>query len=204
MLTLRSETKQIFADAGLPDFTIGRNSLNHLAIVGPCGKPIVEVTNFPVGAKLTKGEREITINDYLTPILTEHAEAIQSMIKFKALEAETKATVEAAVKAENEKDKIKAAMAQSGYGNFDQYAGHLTFDDCDDDAIDLVKVSVNVKGEFRIVSEGSNVTIVKGNLGLATDLRTRLEVLHKLYGEHVNAHSKFVEANDSMVKECAL
>ena len=204
MLTLRSETKQLFADAGLPEFTIGRNTLNHLAIVGPCGKPIVEVTNFPVGSKLTKGEREITINDYLTPILLEHAKVIQAMIKFKTLEAETKETVEAAVDAESGKDKIKAQMAQSGYGDFKKYAGFIIFDNCDDDAVDLVKVSVDAEGDYKIISEGSNATIIKGNLGLAVELRNRLEVLHKLYGKHVDARSKFEEANESMVKECAL
>ena len=46
MLQLKSEVKELFNKAGLGEFTVGRNRLNHLSIVGPCGESIVEITDF--------------------------------------------------------------------------------------------------------------------------------------------------------------
>ncbi len=204
MLQLKAATKQMFIDAGLEGFTIGRNALNNLAIVGPCGKAIVEVTNFAVGTKLTKAERDIAIADYLEPTLTKHSAVILDMIKFKEIEVTTKEAVEMAVSLESGKDKIKANMSQDGYGEFRRFSGDISFDNSEDGTTDRVSVKVNSDNEFVTTMNSSNATIAKGNLGLAIDLSKRLKVLHDLYNEYVDARVDFERAEKSMIEECAL
>ena len=83
MLNLKNETKELFKKAGLENFTVARNNSGYLVLVGECGKSLAEITNFTVGSKLTKKEREICIDDYITPALAKNAKLILGLIKAK-------------------------------------------------------------------------------------------------------------------------
>ena len=206
MLQLKAATKQMFIDAGLEGFTIGRNNQNNLAIVGPCGKDIVEVTNFPVGTKLSKVERDIAISDYIEPTIIKHAAIILDMIKFKELEVKAHDAVKSAVEAENANPKVVASMSQSGYGDYKKFSGHVSFSNTDQDigVVDQTKATIDSDGSIQITYKGSTSDIVSANIGLGKDLELRLGVLAGLYSNYVTAREDFDTANASMQEECAL
>ena len=86
MIVLKSLIKKMFKDAGLEEFSVNKEPVfNYLAITGPCGKPIVNVTDFSVASTLSKTVRELLITDYIRPMLDKHAKAIIDMISYKAL-----------------------------------------------------------------------------------------------------------------------
>lgn len=206
MLQLKSSTKQMFLDAGLEGFTIGRNNSNHLAIVGPCGKDIVEVTNFPVGTKLTLTERKIAIEEYIEPTLKKHSKVILDMIKFKELEVKADKAVKDAVEAENVDPKVSASMCQSGYGDYKKFSGAVIFSNSDSDAgiVDYTKAMIGSDGQLEVVLNASTSAIAKANIGLGADLEKRLMVLVGLYNNYITARKDFDDANASMQEECAL
>jgi hypothetical protein len=80
MLLLKNELKDEFKKAKLDDFTVDRNSNGFLVLVGSCGQPIVEITNFAVSSKLTKTERKIAIEDHILPALHKYKKDILKMI----------------------------------------------------------------------------------------------------------------------------
>jgi len=83
MLMLKNEVKDLFKKAKLDEFTVGRDGAGFLNIVGPCGKPLVPITNFSIGSKLTKAEREICIDDHIQPVLKAHTKTILDLIDAK-------------------------------------------------------------------------------------------------------------------------
>ena len=100
MIQLKAQVKQLFADAGIPELTVGRDSNNYLTIVGKeCGQPIMTISQVEVSASMTKAVRKIVIDDYLTPALTKHSKDFMSMIaaKKKAKAANALVTAELAL-----------------------------------------------------------------------------------------------------------
>ena len=81
MLILKNEVKEEFDKVGLSNLTVARSEGGYLYIVGPCGKKIVQVTDFPVRSKLAKKEREIAIKDYIVPVLNANEADIKDYIK---------------------------------------------------------------------------------------------------------------------------
>ena len=84
MLILKNILKPIFDEAGLEGFTVARDGNGWLSLVGICGKTLATITNFPVGSKLTKQERDIAIADYIQPAIFDHKDTIYALIKAKA------------------------------------------------------------------------------------------------------------------------
>ena len=205
MLQLKSAIREMFKDQGLGDFTIGRNAKHNLAIIGPCGKQIVEVTNFPVGATLTKDQRSIAIDEYIRPTLVDHSKAILDMIKFKEKQMEAETVLADAIKAENDKPRTEALMAQTGYQGYHIFNGSVKVyitDDEDDNQV--VKAIKKADDTLRIVYELDTVEAVRVNLSLGEDLEKRLAILTELYNTCITAHDEFIKAEASMLKECAL
>ena len=114
MIILKSNIRKMFEDAGLGEFTIARNNTGNLSLVGPCGKELIAITNFPVGTKLSKEERTIAIEEYITPMLTEHSATIRELILAK--EAETNTTVRLDnIMADLKKDHYIVSADKRGY-----------------------------------------------------------------------------------------
>jgi len=81
MLKLKSETKQLFIDAGLEELTVGRDTKGYLSLIGKeCNQPILSIGSVQVSNKLSKVESEIVINEYLTPTLTTHAKEVRAYL----------------------------------------------------------------------------------------------------------------------------
>ena len=207
MLKLKSQVKDMFKAAGLEDFTIGRDTNGNLAIVGPCGRDIVQVTNFSVGSKLTNEERSIAIDEYIEPTLVKHAHVILDMIKYR--EAEIKAEDAVADALENEKTthKTSCKASKSGYGeNVYEFTSSITHTEKDDDNEEILIVTVKREDDGTIMSfvktVGTEATVRASKL--AKTIEKRLVVITNLYIDYVVARKAFQAAEKSMVKECAL
>ena len=85
MLILKNEIKEVFKTLGMPEgLTVSRNNrTKFVAISGQCGEPVLTITKVEIGAKLTKAEREILINDYIVPALTVNKKAVLDYIKLR-------------------------------------------------------------------------------------------------------------------------
>ena len=207
MLKLKSQVKDIFKTSGLEDFTIGRDCNGYLAIVGPCGKDIVQVTNFSVGSKLTNEERTIAIEEYIEPTLTKHAHVIVDMIKFREAEVKAEDAVVAAVLDETKVHKTKAQASKSGYG-FDNhdYTSSIALEEHDEDTNQtmFVKVARDSKGilDSNVKSIGTE-NLTRG-AKVAAAMMKRLAKINILYDVYVNARKDFLKAESSMKAECSL
>jgi len=201
MLQLKSQVKELFDKAGLSEFTIGRNSLNNLAIVGPCGKAIVEVTNFAVGTKLSKTERDISIAEYIIPTLTAHAGIILDMIKFKQAMTDAEDAVLEYVKVTREKENVSVTHDFTGYQSKDKYSVSVSTPDHDD--IDI-KTKINDKGEPKVVVSGSGTKEIKILTKRADEMLKLAQEMYRLKGVHSDAAIAFDNAESSMQKDCAL
>ncbi len=201
MLILRNQTKELFDKAGLSEFTIGRNSANNLAIVGPCAKSIVSITNFAVGTKLSKAEREITINDYLIPALTAHSKIIVNMIRLKQEKEDADKAVLDFAQAIREKDKISVSHSFN-YSNNSIYDVSLsTGKELKDNRI---KVNTDQDGKNEVLIEAKDTTTIKALIKDADKLIVVLNKLSALKKVHAKSIVDFNEAEKSMIKECAL
>ena len=81
MLLLKNEMKDEFDRLGLSILTISRSDNKYLYITGPCGKELLQITDFPVSSKLTKTERKIAKDDYAIPMLHANEKVIKDYIK---------------------------------------------------------------------------------------------------------------------------
>ena len=197
----------MFKEAGLGEFTVGRNAANNLAIVGPCGKDIVEVTNFPVGSKLTTTERDIAVEEYIKPTLAKHAAVIIDMIKYREAEIKADAAVKDALKNETATHKTSCKASKSGYGDDKHdFISSITHTERDDDNEETLVVTVKRESTGTIVSfiktVGTEATIDASKLAKA--IEKRLLVITDLYIDYVVARKAFQAAEKSMKEECAL
>jgi len=202
MLQLKSQTKELFDKAGLGEFTIGRNSLNNLAIVGPCGKAIVEVTNFPVGTKLSKDERNITINEYLIPTLKAHSAIILDMIKFKGEVIKAEDDVLDAVKAIHEKEEIGLEHGFSNYGSKKKF--YVKAKESLKDTKDQIEVYVDESDQDMIKIISASTKEIKALTKRADELLKICNEIYALKAIHSKADGEFVKAEASMREECSL
>ena len=201
MLILRNQTKELFDKAGLSEFTIGRDSVNNLAIVGPCAKSIVSITNFAVGTKLSKAERDITINDYLIPALTAHSKIIVNMIKLKQEKEDAEKAVLDFVQTIREKDKINVSHSFN-YSSNSVYTMSLSTGEKLKDS--HIRVKTNQDGKDEVSIEAKDTTTIKALVKDADKLIVVLNKLSALKKAHSKSIIKFDEAEKSMIKECAL
>jgi len=201
MLQLKSQVKELFDKAGLGEFTIGRNALNNLAIVGPCGKAIVEVTNFSVGTKLSKTERDISIKEYIIPTLTAHAGIILDMIKFKQAMTDAEDAVLEFAKVTREKEEIIVTHDFTGYQTKDKYSAGTATRDTDDITI---STSINNEGKPTVRISGSDTKEIKALIKRADELLKLAQEMYRLKGIHSDAITAFKKAEESMKKDCAL
>ena len=115
MILLKNEVKDIFTKYGLDNFTVGRNSNGYLDLVGDCGKPLVQITNFAIGSKLTKKEREICIDDYIIPTLSKHAASVKKLIDAKKDEFDKQEILNLEIKKQEKKYKVNFDIADNVY-----------------------------------------------------------------------------------------
>jgi len=204
MLILRNQTKELFDKAGLGEFTIGRNSSGYLAIVGPCSKPIVSITNFSVGTKLSKAERDITINDYLIPALAAHSKIILNMIKLKQEKEDAEKAVLDFAQTIREKDNLIVSH-NFNYNDKSIYDVSLsTWRELKDSKI---KVSMEQHGGERkdkVIIEAKDTTSTKALVKDADKMILTLNKLSALKETHSKSILDFDKAEQSMIKECAL
>ena len=203
MLQLKSQVKELFDKAGLGEFTIGRNPMNNLAIVGPCGKAIVEVTNFSVGTKLSKTERDISINEYIIPTLNAHTGIILDMIKFKQEMTDADDAVETYAKATREKEGICISHSFTGYGTKSKYSAEASAKMEHDDEV-VIRTSINADGESKVRLVGSDTKDIKALVKRTDELLKIAKETYRLKGIHSDACAAFEKAEASMQKDCAL
>jgi len=201
MLQLKSQVKELFNKAGLSEFTIGRNHSNNLAIVGPCGRPIVEVTNFAVGTKLSKTERDISIKEYIIPTLTAHAAIILDMIKFKQAMTDAEDAVLEFAKVTREKEEIVVTHDFTGYQTKDKYSAGTSTRDTDDI---VISTSISNEGKPTVLISGSDTKEIKTLTKRADELLKLAQEMYRLKGVHSDAIIAFDKAEASMQKDCAL
>jgi len=201
MLQLKSQIKELFDKAGLSEFTIGRNNMNNLAIVGPCGKAIVEVTNFSVGTKLSKTERDISIAEYIIPTLDAHAAIILDMIKFKQAMTDAEDAVLEFAKVTREKEEVTVKHDFSGYQTKEKYYAGVSTRETDD-----IKISIYIstEGEPTVRIAGSDTKEIKALTKRADEMLKLAKEMYRLKGIHSDAIIAFDKAEESMKKDCAL
>jgi len=201
MLQLKSQTKELFDKAGLGEFTIGRNELNNLAIVGPCGKSIVEVTNFSVGTKLSKDERTIAINEYLIPTLNAHSAIILDMITFKQAkdDAEDKLNEEVVKVRETGK---QVGLDWSGYNEFKKFSISVKSPRGEDERFAYAKIDYEEEDYLQV--DGRTSAEIKASVKVAEKNLVIARNLYELRRIHRDAIQAFNKAEESMTKECAL
>jgi len=149
MLMLKNEVKDLFKKAKLDDFTVGRDNSGYLNIVGPCGKPLVPITNFSIGAKLTKAEREICIDDHIKPVLAAHTKTILDLIDAKESEAILLDASNVIIKTAKDDGYLIGFTVESRYGSEpkdkDTYSGSVSFREKTDDTNVYAKIMQNTK-----------------------------------------------------------
>ena len=207
MLKLKSQIKDMFKTAGLEDFTIGRDVNGNLAIVGPCGKDIIQVTNFSVGSKLTNEERSIAIDEYIEPTLSKHAAIIADMIKYREIENKANEAVQDAVADEKAVHKTNCQATKSGYGDDKHdFTSSITHVERDEDNEETLSVTVKrekdgtVKSVVAVIGTEALTRASK----LAKVMKKRLLVITNLYEDYIVAKKAFQVAEKSMKTECAL
>ena len=202
MLQLKSQVKELFNKAGLSEFTIGRNHSNNLAIVGPCGRPIVEVTNFAVGTKLSKTERDISIKEYIIPTLTAHASIITDMIRFKQEMVDADDAVIKFARVTAEKEEINMSHGFTNYSSKDKYEAEAVLSNENNNTIIMTKIDSDNEPSVRII--GSDTKEIKSLTKRADEMVKLTKELYRLKGVHSDAIIAFDKAEESMQKDCAL
>ena len=207
MLKLKSQVKGLFTEAGLSEFTIGRNYDSYLAIVGPCGKEIIEVTNFSVGSKLTNEERKIAIEEYIIPTLTKHSKVIIDMIKFRQIELDAEQAVAVAIGKEKAAHGTTAHATKYGYGiDSYSYTSSIIFSEKDDNSNQTIYIKVEQDSDGIMdstVKSIGTVNLVRGTK-VAVAMMNRLKKINALYEVYIDARKEFIKAELSMKAECSL
>ena len=196
MLNLKNETKELFKKAGLENFTISRKQNGCLELVGDCGKPLVQITNFSVGSKLTKKEREICIDDYIQPALTKHSKSILELVDAKKDEKRLEEIVETA-----KEDTEKSDLQYNFYIKIN-YASK--YNDIEYYSLTIVKfkkeknktiMTINIcyesdKDNYEINIQSEKVSILTNTLKDTKDCKKHLDDLKKDIDKYINARLK--------------
>ena len=83
MLELKTEVKELFKAAGVPELTVGSID-GYLNIVGSkCGEAIMSIAQFKVGTKFSTKQREIIIEEYLEPVLVKYGKELKDLVAVK-------------------------------------------------------------------------------------------------------------------------
>jgi hypothetical protein len=207
MLILKSTVKDIFTKAGLEDFTVGRDNAGYLNIVGPCGKSLVSITNFSIGSKLTKAERDICINEHIIPVLDAHKATIIDLIKDKEDEVKTKATFDAYAESEEKKGYRVTFRLTSDYGIVDivkkNYYGNVCFGlEDEENYLDIGYSSKTNK--TNILMKAKSASDAPGCIKLLKSCDKVYNKAKILFEKYVDAEYKTKVSEDKLRVECSI
>jgi len=209
MLMLKNEVKDLFKSAKLNDFTVGRDSVGHLNIVGPCGKPLVAITNFSIGSKLTKAEREICVDDHIKPVLAAHTKTILELIKAKEEQVKTSEAYDVAKKSAQADGYSVSFGVHNRYGadaNLPEtYTGEVSFRKKNDTQNIWAKVNYNsTKSEYEIQSSCEDIIDVPVAAKITKDCKKVNDTIDAIFMKHVKAVGDVRIAEEKLRVECAI
>jgi len=199
---LKSAVKDLFKKAGLEDFTVGRDSAGFLNIVGPCGKSIVSITNFPVGSKLSKMEREIAINEHIIPVLDMHSKSILDLIVKNKLKDDNYDVLVGFTKAQSI-DGFIFESGTDGYMSTSKDRRYVLGKWDNEDNVFIIKDFFNID-EISVNVNTRSIADVKTSVKVLTKIEKVLLTLKDFVTEYDNSVVDFNEATDKLKIECAL
>ena len=202
MLMLKNEIKDIFKAVGLEEFTVGRDSAGHLNIVGPCGKPLVPITNFTIGAKLTKAEREITIEDHIKPILSKYKADILDLIKATEDNEVAKKAQEDFLLKENIDGHLYSVL-WNGYGGVGKQYLNCTFNDRDSEYSVMHKLYIDDKTEeYKI--DSANSSDLKRSDKILSNIKKKFKILEVIAVDYKDTKKALLNASEKLRTECSI